>query len=90
VLIALSDVKGQGIGFLNFTTTINIAQIIVSLALSTVLVLQAKGSGFGAGLGGSTSMFRTRRGIEKTLFQLTIVLATLFLIISALSVIAAR
>jgi len=75
---------------MSFSTTLNIAQILVSVALSIVLVLQAKGSGFGAGLGGSTSMFRTRRGIEKTLFQLTIVLVVLFISISALSVVAAK
>ena len=75
---------------MSFITTLNIAQILVSIALSAVLVLQAKGSGFGAGLGGSTSMFRTRRGIEKTLFQLTIVLVVLFLGISILSVMASR
>ena len=75
---------------MSFITTLNIAQILVSVALSIVLLLQAKGSGFGAGLGGSTSMFRTRRGIEKTLFQLTIVLVVLFVTISALSVIAVR
>jgi preprotein translocase subunit SecG len=75
---------------MSFATTLNIAQILVSVALGIVLVLQAKGSGFGAGLGGSTSMFRTRRGIEKTLFQLTIVLAVIFVVISALSVVAAK
>jgi preprotein translocase subunit SecG len=75
---------------LSFLTTLNIAQILVSIALSIVLLLQAKGSGFGAGLGGSTSMFRTRRGIEKTLFQLTIVLVVLFVIISLFSVLATR
>jgi preprotein translocase subunit SecG len=75
---------------MSFVTTLNLAQILVSLALSGVLLLQSKGSGFGAGLGGSTSMFRTRRGIEKTLFQLTIVLVVLFLVISLLSVIASR
>lgn len=73
-----------------FVTMLNIAQILVSVALAVVLLLQAKGSGFGAGLGGSTSMFRTRRGIEKTLFQLTIVLAGLFIIISLISVMAAH
>lgn len=73
-----------------FVTTLNIAQILVSVALAVVLLLQAKGSGFGAGLGGSTSMFRTRRGIEKTLFQLTIVLVVLFVVISLISVFAAR
>jgi preprotein translocase subunit SecG len=75
---------------MSFPTTLNIAQILVSIALSVVLLLQAKGSGFGAGLGGSTSMFRTRRGIEKTLFQLTIVLVILFVIISLFSVLASR
>jgi preprotein translocase subunit SecG len=75
---------------MSFPTTLNIAQILVSIALSIVLLLQAKGSGFGAGLGGSTSMFRTRRGIEKTLFQLTIVLVVLFIVISLVSVLATR
>jgi preprotein translocase subunit SecG len=75
---------------MSFPTTLNVAQILVSVALSIVLLLQAKGSGFGAGLGGSTSMFRTRRGIERTLFQLTIVLVVVFLGISILSVIAAH
>jgi preprotein translocase subunit SecG len=74
---------------MNFTTTLNLAQILISVALAIVLLLQAKGSGFGAGLGGSTSMFRTRRGIEKTLFQLTIVLAGLFVLISLGSVLVA-
>jgi preprotein translocase subunit SecG len=70
-------------------TTLNIAQLIVAVALSIVLLLQAKGSGFGAGLGGQTSVFRTRRGIEKTLFQLTIVLIIMFIVVSVLSVRAA-
>ena len=53
-------------------------------------VVQAKGSGIGTALGGGTSgSFRTRRGVEKTLFQLTIVLAIVFLIVSAWGVRAA-
>ncbi|HZQ37361.1 MAG TPA: preprotein translocase subunit SecG [Dehalococcoidia bacterium] len=70
--------------------TLNVAQLIVAIALSIVLLLQAKGSGFGAGLGGSTSVFRTRRGVEKTLFQLTIVLVIIFVFVSILSVRAAQ
>ena len=70
--------------------TLNVAQLIVAIALSIVLLLQAKGSGFGAGLGGSTSVFRTRRGVEKTLFQLTIVLVIVFVFVSILSVRATR
>jgi preprotein translocase subunit SecG len=72
-------------------TAFNLAQILISAVLIVVLTLQAKGSGFGSALGGqTTSVFRTRRGVEKTLFNLTIVLVTIFLCISLLSVRAAR
>ena len=67
-----------------FKDYINIAQILISIVLTVVILLQAKGSGIGTALGGGTSgSFRTRRGVEKTLFQLTIILAVVFLIISA-------
>jgi preprotein translocase subunit SecG len=67
-----------------FVDYINIAQILVAIALTLVILFQAKGSGIGTALGGgSSSSFRTRRGVEKTLFQLTIVLAIVFLAVSA-------
>lgn len=67
-----------------FSDYVNIAQILVAILLSVVILLQAKGSGIGSALGGGTSSsFRTRRGVEKTLFQLTIVLAVLFFIVAA-------
>ncbi len=65
---------------------LNVGQILVSLTLIFVIMLQAKGAGFGAGLGGTTNTFRTRRGLEKTLFQATIFLTVLFLAMSAWSV----
>ena len=68
---------------MQFEDFINIAQILVATMLMLVILLQAKGSGIGTALGGGTSSsFRTRRGVEKTLFQLTIVLAITFLVIS--------
>jgi len=68
---------------LQFEDFVNIAQILVATILILVILLQAKGSGIGTALGGGTSSsFRTRRGVEKTLFQLTIGLAVVFLIIS--------
>jgi preprotein translocase subunit SecG len=71
-------------------TAFNFAQILISIALVAVLALQAKGSGFGSALGGQTSsVFRTRRGVERTLFNLTIFLVVIFLCISLLSVRAA-
>lgn len=66
---------------------VDLAQILIATVLTVVILLQAKGSGIGAAFGGGTqSSFRTRRGVEKTLFQLTIILAIVFLIISALGV----
>ncbi len=75
---------------MTYSDYIDIAQILVAIVLTVVILLQAKGSGIGTALGGGTrGSFRTRRGVEKTLFQLTIVLAIVFLIISAWGVRAA-
>jgi preprotein translocase subunit SecG len=72
---------------MSFQNYLNLAQILVSVMLIIVVLLQAKGAGFGTGLGGTTSSsFRTRRGLEKTLFQATIVLTIVFLAMSAWSV----
>lgn len=72
---------------MQFKDYIDLAQILVATVLTLVILLQAKGSGIGAAFGGGTqSSFRTRRGVEKTLFQLTIFLAVVFLIISAIGV----
>jgi preprotein translocase subunit SecG len=74
---------------MTFEDYLNVGQILVSFVLILVILLQAKGSGFGAALGGTTTnTFRTRRGLEKTLFQATIVLVVLFLAMSAWSVAA--
>jgi preprotein translocase subunit SecG len=66
------------------TTYLNIIQIVISAVLIVVILMQVRGSGFGEL--GSQSVFRTRRGVEKTLFQLTIVLSAVFIIISMWSV----
>lgn len=66
----------------------NIIQIIVSAILIVVVLLQVKGSGFGAALGGMSGggTYRTKRGLERTLFQATILLVFIFIGISFLSV----
>lgn len=66
----------------------NVLQIIVSVILITVILLQVKGSGFGAALGGMSggSVYRTKRGLERTLFQATIILVVVFIFVSFLSV----
>lgn len=74
---------------MEFTNALNIVQIFISIMLILVVLLQAKGSGFGSALGGSSSsVYRTRRGVEKTLFQSTIGLVIVFVLVSVLSVTA--
>ena len=63
-------------------TYLSIAQIVLSVALILAIMLQVKGGGMGGIFGQADSVYRTRRGIERTLFQLTIVLAVIFIIIS--------
>jgi preprotein translocase subunit SecG len=63
---------------------LSIAAILVSIALIAVILLQVKGEGVGGLQSGS--FVRTRRGMEKTLFQLTIVLSVLWLAIAAIAV----
>ncbi len=63
-------------------TYLSIAQIVLSVALILAIMLQVKGGGLGGIFGQADSVYRTRRGIERTLFQLTIVLAVIFIIIS--------
>lgn len=67
---------------------LNILQILVSVILIVVILLQVKGSGFGAALGGMSggSVYRTKRGLERTLFQATIILTIVFIFVSFLSV----
>jgi len=65
-------------------TYLLISQIIISIALIGVLLLQVRGGGLGGIFGQADTVYRTRRGIEKTLFNLTIVLVVLFISIALL------
>ena len=64
----------------------NVAQIIVSVALVLMVLLQVRGGGLGGIFGQPDSTFRVRRGLEKTMFQFTVVLVIMFITISILSV----
>jgi len=67
-------------------TAISLAMIIVSLVLILVVLLQGKGSSFSGAFGGdSGSIYRTRRGVEKTLFQFTIAIAAVFVLLAIVS-----
>ncbi len=73
-------------------TALQIASIVISVLLIILILLQVKGGGLGNFLGGDlgSSIARTRRGLEKTLFQITIVLAIAFIAISLFSVVATQ
>ncbi len=66
-------------------TYFNIAQIVLSIALILVILLQVRGGGLGGIFGQPDTVFRTKRGVEKTLFQLTIALVVLFIFIAILT-----
>lgn len=66
-------------------TYLNIAQIVVSLALIMAILLQVRGGGLGGIFGQADTVYRTKRGVEKTLFQFTVILAVLFVIVSIFS-----
>ncbi|MFC2019346.1 MAG: preprotein translocase subunit SecG [Chloroflexota bacterium] len=67
-------------------TYLNIAQLVVSVALILVVLLQVRGGGLGGIFGQADTVYRTKRGLEKTLFQFTIALVVVFIIISVITV----
>jgi preprotein translocase subunit SecG len=73
---------------MNIQGALQIAAIIVSVLLIILIILQVKGGGLGSLMGGDAGggIARTRRGLEKTLYQLTIVMSIVFLAISIVAV----
>ena len=61
-----------------------VAQIVLSVALVLTVLFQVRGGGLGGIFGQPDAVYRTKRGVEKTLFQLTVVLIVLFVVISLL------
>ena len=72
----------------DLTDYLAIAMIFISIALIAIILLQVKGEGIGGLQSGS--FVRTRRGIEKTLFQMTIVLVVIWIVVAAVSVVESR
>jgi preprotein translocase subunit SecG len=61
---------------------VGLAQLLVCVGLIAAILLQSRGAGLGATFGGDSSVYRSRRGVEKRLFQFTIILALLFVGVS--------
>lgn len=72
---------------MNIKTILSILQIAVATLLIMAVLLQSRGSGLSSIFGGEGGFYRSKRGLEKSLFSLTIVLASLLLILSFANVI---
>ena len=62
-----------------------VVQAILAVVLIVAVLLQLKGQGFSGTFNDSSSIYRTRRGVEKTLFQFTIALAVAFMVIAVVT-----
>jgi preprotein translocase subunit SecG len=72
-------------------TYLNIALIIISVLLIVSVIMQSKGAGLGGLTGADTgSVFTARRGVERTLFRLTIVLSAMFFVLVLILVFLGR
>ncbi len=66
---------------------IALIQIILGILLILVILIQQKGSGLGSAFGGDLGFYRTKRGAEKFLFWVTIILASFFILLSVLGLV---
>ena len=65
-----------------------LALLLSCVGMIAAILLQSRGAGLGATFGGESSVYRSRRGVEKRLFQFTIVLAVLFVGVSLVAFLA--
>ena len=71
---------------MDLRTALNIIQLIISILLIVLVLLQSKGSSIGSVFGGTdSSIYRTRRGLKKRLYQFTIGVGVVFVLISLVS-----
>jgi len=70
----------------NFNMLLNLIQIIISILLITAILLQQRGTGLSSAFGGQGNIYRTKRGLEKSLHIATIILAALFLLTALLNI----
>lgn len=69
---------------------LQILQLVIAVFLIAVILIQSRGAGLGGVFGGEGGVYRTKRGAEKIIFILTIILAALFIVISIFNVFLAK
>jgi protein translocase SecG subunit len=62
---------------------LNILLITTGAALTVAILIQSRSAGMSGAFGGGAEGFHIRRGSEKTIFRITVILATLFLLTAA-------
>ena len=62
-----------------------IGQILISIALVVAILMQARGTGLSGTFGGDSAVYRSRRGVERRLWQFTILLLVLFVLFAVVS-----
>jgi len=67
-----------------------VGQILLSIALIAAILLQARGTGLSGTFGGDSAVYRSRRGVERRLWQFTILLLVLFVVFALVSFIFVR
>lgn len=65
---------------------LRIALMIVSVVLTALVMLQAKGGGLGSMFGSDGGIYQTRRGVEKTVYNMTVLFAVIFLGLAAFTI----
>ncbi len=65
-----------------------IGQILVSIALIAAILLQSRGTGLSGTFGGDSAVYRSRRGVERRLWQFTILLLVLFVLFAVVAFLA--
>jgi preprotein translocase subunit SecG len=67
--------------------TLQIIQMVIAVTLIVMILMQSRGTGLSGIFGGSSNVYKTKRGLEKKLFIATIILSVLFFIISLVGII---
>ena len=61
---------------------LQVGQLVIAIAVAASILLQARGTGLSSTFGGESTAYRSRRGLERTLFRLTVFLIIVFVVIS--------
>lgn len=65
---------------MDINTILPIVTIISAILMIIAILLQQRGASLGAGFGGSSELYTTRRGLDKNLFDVTVMLAVVFVV----------